>query len=220
MTASTLAPLTLLIVEDDPMMLLGLHHMLAEQPQLSIVGTASDGNAAVQMAQALCPNIVVMDLGLPYCDGIAATQQIKAAAPDTRVVMLTSHTAEAKVIHALSSGIDAYCVKGTQIDQLVRAIEAVADGDTYLDAQITPQVIKSLTPPIAAGSANIVTTLSEREREVLQLIVDGRSNPEIAKALFLSPNTVKTYVRNLMNKLGVSDRVQVAVVALRNGLVR
>lgn len=220
MTASTLAPLTLLIVEDDPMMLLGLQHMLAEQPQLSIVGTASDGNAAVQMAQALCPNIVVMDLGLPYCDGIAATQQIKAAAPDTRVVMLTSHTAEAKVIHALSSGIDAYCVKGTQIDQLVRAIEAVADGDTYLDAQIAPQVIRSLTPPIAAGSANIVTTLSERERDVLQLIVDGRSNPEIAKALFLSPNTVKTYVRNLMNKLGVSDRVQVAVVALRSGLVR
>ncbi|WP_313887406.1 response regulator transcription factor [Nodosilinea sp. LEGE 07088] len=212
--------LQVLIVEDDPMMLLGLRQMLGEQPHLTVVGAASDGNAAVLMANQLAPDIVVMDLGLPYCDGITATQQIKAAAPATRIVMLTSHTTEAEVVSALSNGVDAYCVKGTQIDQLVRAIEAVADGDTYLDAQIAPQVIRSLSQPVDAVSPTIVTTLSGREREVLQLLVNGYSNPDIAKALFLSPNTVKTYVRSLMNKLAVNDRVQVAVVALRNGLVR
>ncbi|GET39271.1 response regulator [Microseira wollei] len=206
----------ILIVEDDPMMQLGLEQSLSAQPQYTLVGQAEDGYLGVQAALRLKPDVVVMDIGLPRKDGIAATQEIKAALPDVRVVMLTSHTAETEIIAALSSGADAYCVKGASIDRLLNAISAAIEGATYLDPQIARRVIEHLKPP--APSDNI-GQLSQRELEVLKLMVEGKSNPEIAAALYLSTNTVKTHVRGIMNKLSVDDRVQAAVVALRNGIV-
>lgn len=212
----TLSAARVLIVEDDPMMQLGLEQTLSDYSQLSIVGQASDGYMAVEMAQQLQPDIVVMDIGLPRQDGIAATQQIKAALPTVRIVMLTSHTTETEVIAALSSGADAYCIKGTNVDRLIAAIAAAQEGATYLDPQIARQVVEHLKPPVVAAQ---VGQLSPREMEVLKLMVEGHSNPEIAAALYLSPNTVKTHIRGIMNKLAVDDRVQAAVVALRAGLV-
>uniref|UniRef100_A0A832GYZ8 Response regulator transcription factor n=1 Tax=Oscillatoriales cyanobacterium SpSt-402 TaxID=2282168 RepID=A0A832GYZ8_9CYAN len=211
-----LPPLKVLIVEDDPMMQLGLEQTLGDYPQLIIVGQAADGYVAVEMAQKLKPDVIVMDIGLPRQDGIAATQQIKAVMPDVRIVMLTSHTTETEVIAALSSGADAYCIKGTNVDRLIAAIAAAQEGATYLDPQIARRVIEHLKPPSAT---NLVGQLSQRELEVLKLMVDGKSNPEIAAELYLSPNTVKTHIRGIMNKLAVDDRVQAAVVALRAGLV-
>ncbi|MBE9206736.1 response regulator transcription factor [Nostoc sp. LEGE 06077] len=208
--------LRVLIVEDDPMMQLGLEQSLMAQPQLEIVGQAEDGYLGVQAALKLKPDLVVMDIGLPRLDGIAATQQIKAALPDTHVVMLTSHTTETEVIAALSSGADAYCIKGASVERLLKAIAAAVDGATYLDPQIARRVIDNLKPPTTPGNT---ANLSTRELEVLKLMVDGLSNPEIAERLYLSPNTVKTHVRGIMNKLAVDDRVQAAVVALRSGLV-
>jgi len=207
------SPLRVLIVEDDPMMQLGLEQSLASQPNLAIAGVAADGYAAIELAQKLQPDVVVMDIGLPRLDGIAATQQIKAAFPHIRVVMLTSHKQDIEVIGALSSGADAYCIKGTSIEQLRMAIAAVQEGASYLDPQIA-----HLKPPVLAAT-EAVAQLSQRELEVLKLMVEGLSNPEIAAALYLSPNTVKTHVRGIMNKLAVDDRVQAAVVALRAGLV-
>ncbi|MBL1176219.1 response regulator [Pantanalinema sp. GBBB05] len=214
--ASALPALRLLLVEDDPMMQLGLEQSLEDYPHLKIVGQASDGYMAVEAAQRLKPDIVVMDIGLPRQDGIAATQQIKAALPEVRVVMLTSHTTENEVIAALSSGADAYCIKGTNVDRLIAAIAAAQEGATYLDPQIARRVIDHLKAPATAPT---VGQLSQREMEVLKLMVEGYSNPEIAAALYLSPNTVKTHIRGIMNKLAVDDRVQAAVVALRAGLV-
>jgi DNA-binding NarL/FixJ family response regulator len=155
-------------------------------------------------------------------DGIAATQQIKQQLADVKVVMLTSHTDQTEVIAALSSGTEGYCVKGTSVEQLVKAIEVVCEGATYLDSQVAQAVINQLKPPVLPSrtSASIsLGTLSERELEVLKLIVGGYSNPDIAKALYLSEHTVKTYVRGILNKLLVNDRVQAAVVALRSGLI-
>jgi two-component system, NarL family, response regulator LiaR len=209
-------PLRVLIVEDDPMMQLGLEQSLMAYPQLEIVGQAEDGYLGVQAALKLKPNLVVMDIGLPRLDGIAATQQIKAALPETHVVMLTSHTTETEVIAALSSGADAYCIKGASVERLLKAIAAAVDGATYLDPQIARRVIDNLKPPANQGNT---ANLSARELEVLKLMVEGLSNPEIAEKLYLSPNTVKTHVRGIMNKLAVDDRVQAAVVALRSGLV-
>jgi DNA-binding NarL/FixJ family response regulator len=209
-------PLRVLIVEDDPMMQLGLEQSLMAYPQLEIVGQAEDGYLGVQAALKLKPNLVVMDIGLPRLDGIAATQQIKAALPETHVVMLTSHTTETEVIAALSSGADAYCIKGASVERLLKAIAAAVDGATYLDPQIARRVIDNLKPPANQGNT---ANLSARELEVLKLMVEGLSNPEIAERLYLSPNTVKTHVRGIMNKLAVDDRVQAAVVALRSGLV-
>ncbi len=213
------APLKLLIVEDDPMMRLGLQHSLTAQAGIEVVATAEDGDTGVAQTTELQPDLVVMDIGLPGLDGIAATQQIKAQCPNVRVVMLTSHTAETEVIAALSSGADAYCVKGTSVEQLMRAIAAVREGGTYLDGAIAQTLVAQLQTTPKKATPPVIGQLSEREMEVLLLIVEGYSNPDIAAKLYLSTNTVKTYVRGIMNKLAVNDRVQAAVVALRSGLV-
>jgi two-component system, NarL family, response regulator LiaR len=210
------SPIRVLIVEDDPMMQLGLEQSLMAHPQLEIVGQAEDGYLGVQAALKLKPDLVVMDIGLPRLDGIAATQQIKAALPETHVVMLTSHQTDTEIVAALSSGADAYCIKGASVERLLSAIAAAVEGATYLDPQIARRVIENLKPPTASGNT---ANLSQRELEVLKLMVEGYSNPEIAEKLYLSPNTVKTHVRGIMNKLSVDDRVQAAVVALRSGLV-
>lgn len=212
----TLPALRVLIVEDDPMMQLGLEQSLEDYPELTIVNQASDGYSGVEAALKYRPDLIVMDIGLPRLDGIAATQQIKAAMPNVRIVMLTSHTSETEIIAALSSGADAYCIKGADVTRLIAAIAAAQEGATYLDPQIARRVIEHLKPPAAD---NTIGQLSQREHEVLRYMVDGLSNPEIAAKLYLSPNTVKTHVRGIMNKLAVDDRVQAAVVALRTGLV-
>jgi two-component system, NarL family, response regulator LiaR len=208
-----------LIVEDDPMMQLGLEQSLSSAADIVVVGQVDDGYRAVESAKRLKPDVIVMDIGLPRQDGIAATQQIKAAQPEVRVVMLTSHITENEVIGALSSGADAYCVKGTSVDRLLTAIHAAYEGASYLDPQVARQVMDHLKPVTNSAEATIVGQLSQRETEVLKLMVEGLSNPEIAALLYLSPNTIKTHVRGIMNKLSVDDRVQAAVVALRAGLV-
>ncbi|MBS0017041.1 MAG: response regulator transcription factor [Arthrospira sp. SH-MAG29] len=205
-----------LIVEDDPMMQLGLEQVLSDCPDITLVGIAEDGYLGVEAAKEKKPDIVIMDIGLPRLDGIAATKQIKEILPEIRVVMLTSHTAETEVLASLSSGADAYCVKGASVDSLIVAIQAAYEGATYLDPQVARLVMEHLKPPTPQTNLG---TLSPRELEVLKLMVEGKSNPEIAEALYLSPNTIKTHVRGIMNKLAVDDRVMVAVVALRSGLV-
>ena len=212
--------LRILIVEDDPIMRLGLKQLLSTQPNKSVVGMAEDGDRGVKLALELKPDLILIDVGMPHLDGIAATQQIKTALPKVKVLMLTSHTADTEIIAALSSGADAYCVKGIDFDKLLTAIATVQSGGTYLDCQIAQKIINHLqTNPVKKPDKNFTEQLSKREYEVLELIVEGYSNPQIGAELNLSTNTVKTYVRSIMNKLMVSDRVQAAVTALRSGIV-
>ncbi|MEG3438394.1 response regulator transcription factor [Pannus brasiliensis CCIBt3594] len=206
-----------LIVEDDPLMQLGLEQALGEQSDFEIVGQAGDGLEGVRLALALKPDLIVMDIGLPRLDGIAATKQIKESLPNVHIVMLTSHTVQTEVLAALASGADAYCIKGASLDRLLAAIEAAKDGATYLDPQIARLVMDNLKPPAPERHPSL-DLLSEREMEVLKLIVEGKSNAEIAEQLYLSTNTIKTHVRGIMNKLAVDDRVQAAVIALRSGI--
>ncbi|BFM40925.1 two-component response regulator [Synechocystis sp. LKSZ1] len=208
----------ILIVEDDPLMQLGLEQALSEQANFTVIGRAEDGYSAVQQALALMPDLIVMDIGLPGLDGIAATKQIKAQRPQVHIVMLTSHTLQTEVVAALSSGADAYCVKGASLERLLAAIEAAKEGATYLDPQIARLVVENLKAPVNPVVPGL-NALSEREMDVLKLIVEGKSNQEIASELYLSTNTIKTHVRGIMNKLSVDDRVQAAVLALRSGLV-
>lgn len=210
------APLRIVIVEDDPVMQLGLEQFLEDYETFQIVGRAENGYMGITLTLDLKPDLVVMDIGLPQLDGIAATQQIKQKRPEVRVVMLTSHTADVEMIAALASGADAYCIKGTSLEQLAIAINCAHHGAAYLDPQIARRVIGHLqcTKPTTPA-----VNLSNRELDVLKLIVEGKSNSEIASELFLSVSTVKTHLRSIMNKLSVDDRVQAAVAALRNGLV-
>lgn len=209
--------INILIVEDDPMMRLGLTHSLAPKLTVNVIGEAEDGYQAIAMAHEHQPGLILMDVGMPRLDGIAATQQLKQALPHIRVVMFTSHSDQTEVIAALSSGADAYCIKGTSLETLMQAIEVAAAGGIYLDPQIAQQVMACLSyhPPEPVPEH----PLSARELEVLKLIVEGYSNPEIGEKLFLSTNTIKTYVKGIMNKLVVNDRVQAAVLALRKGWV-
>lgn len=212
--------LRILIIEDDLIVRLGLKQLLANQPQKLVVGVAEDGERGVKAALSLKPDLAIIDVGMPHLDGIAATKQIKAALPEVKVLMLTSHTVDTEIIAALSSGADAYCVKGIDFNKLLTAIATVQEGATYLDAQIARKIVNYLKPNTVRTNTNVREQLSKRELEVLELIVEGYSNPEIAQQLSLSINTVKTYVRSIMNKLMVSDRVQAAVTALRSGIVQ
>lgn len=213
-------PWRTLIVEDDPVTQLGLKHMIQQAAPLEVVGLASDGQSAVAAAIRLSPDLVLMDIGLPELDGIQATQQIKAQrGKATKVIMLSAHTTKLEVLAALASGAEAYCVKGHGIPFLLTAIATVSQGGLYFDPKIAQTVKGQFQSPASFPAESLTTKLSAREQEVLALLVEGLSNPEIAKQLFISPNTVKSHVRGLMNKLAVSDRVQVAVKALRAGLV-
>lgn len=214
--ASPESPLRLLIVEDDPMIQLGLERILSGYPRFQIVKIVEDGYLGVKAALELQPDLIIMDIGLPRKDGIAATEEIKKQLPQVRIVMLTSHTDQTEVLAALASGADAYCVKGASIDQMLAAIAAAEAGAAYLDPQVARSVLENLKPPAPDLS---VGNLTEREMDVLKLLVEGKNNTEIGADLYLSPNTVKTHVRGIMNKLAVDDRVQAAVVALRAGLV-
>lgn len=211
-----LPALRILIVEDDPVMRLGLEHFLGTYSQLEVVGQAEDGYSGIEAALLLKPDLAIVDIGLPQLDGIAATQEIKANLPSVRVIMLTSHKSEQEVIAALFSGADGYCIKGVSLEKLVMAIACIQDGTIDLDSQIARYVLKHLQPSPLVKLAN---PLTPRELEVLKLIVEGRTNSEIASRLYLSLSTVKAHIRNIMNKLAVDDRVQAAVVALRSCLI-
>ncbi|MEO1590496.1 MAG: response regulator transcription factor [Cyanobacteria bacterium J06632_22] len=203
----------ILIIEDDPLMQLGLRHALGQHSDFEIIGQATDGAAGVQRAIQIQPDLIIMDIGLPHLDGLEATRQIKTACPDTRIVILTSHATEHETARALANGADAYCIKGADIQQVLDAIATVQSGALYLDEKVRHVVQQLQAKP------KPTFTLSPREMEVLELLVQGKSNGAIAQALFLSESTIKAHLRSIMTKFEVHDRVQVAVVALRSGLV-
>lgn len=216
MPISNAPPIRIAIIEDDPLMQIGLQHALSRQPTFEIVAQAEDGYTGVQSVLSLKPDVVIMDIGLPGLNGLLATEKIKANCPEIRIVMLTSHESEQETILALANGADAYCIKGAQVEQIVDAISAVQAGAMYLDEKVR-HVVRQLKET----SHNPDTfSLSDREMEVLKQLVDGCSNGAIAEALFLSESTVKSHVRSIMTKFEVHDRVQVAVIALRSGLLQ
>jgi len=210
---------TILIVEDDPMMQVGLQQFLKRQPNLTVIAQAVNGNEAVSAALQHKPDIALMDIELPGIDGIEATQQIKAALPDTRILMLTHHTNPTQVMAALSSGAHGYCVKGTNAEQLLAAITAVLSGSTYLDAQVASCILQNLKTPLPDRHATDDINLTEREMQVLQQLVEGKSNKQIAAQLGMSVHTAKGHIEMILAKLEASDRTHAAVKALRLGLV-
>lgn len=205
-----------LVVEDDPLVQLGIEQALSHYPELTIAGLIDDGYLAVEESLQNPPDLVLMDIGLPGLDGITSTQRIKAQLPEVKVIILTSHTSEHEVMAALASGADAFCIKGCDIELLLTAIAAVSQGALYLDATVARTILQEIKPETAPVEDHHLT---QRELEVLELLVEGLNNTEIAAQLFISPNTVKSHMRGLMSKLAVNDRVRVAVKAIRTGLV-
>lgn len=220
-------PIKILIVEDYEITRIGIKLALDKVPDLAVVGEAEDGQTAVNQALEILPDVVIMDIGLPSMDGIEATSRIKAELPLTRVIILSSHQSDNDVFAALAAGADGYCLKDVGSAQLVSAIRAVFEGVAWLDAGIARKVLKACgrSAPLPVIDNAVAATvrhefpLSQRELDVLLLVVEGKTNQEIASKLILSVETVKTHMRHIMEKLAVSDRTQAAVKAMRQGIV-
>lgn len=223
MSESSEHPIRILLVEDHALMRRGMKGQFLLEPGFSIVGEAVDGVEAIKLAIELEPDVVLMDIDLPVMDGITATQQIKSDRNVTRILALSAFDNDTQVMGMLAAGADGYCLKSIEWEQLIAVIQLIQGGGAYLDPTVARKVARMLKPTASAQVSEPQTlpipTLSGREREVLKLIAQGCSNQEIAQQLYLSLGTVKSYVRMILNKLSVDDRVQAAALAVRKGLI-
>jgi DNA-binding NarL/FixJ family response regulator len=198
-----------LLVDDHPVVRSGLRALLSTLPDVEVVGEAADGAVAIDLAVALQPDVVLMDLGLPVLDGVAATREVVARAPDVAVLVLTMHEDADTVAAALRAGARGYLLKGVDQATLLAALRDVASGATVVGAAVEPAAPSPWRSP---------EELTPRERDVLALVAQGLSNAEITERLVLSPKTVRNHVSNIYVKLGVPDRARAIVHARRHGL--
>lgn len=206
---------TVVVADDHELVRRGLRLLIEAEPDLSVVGEAEDGLAAIEAVERLRPDILLLDLRMPRMDGIEACARVRESCPDTRVVVLTSFDDEQDVIAALRAGASSYILKDTSPDSLVQSLRGVASGSTVLDPSITSQLLTAH----AERRDPSAELLSTREREVLAHMAAGLKNREIAQTMWISENTVKTHVAHVISKLGQRDRTQAVVTAIKRGLV-
>ncbi len=203
----------ILLVDDHTVVRQGLRMFLGLDPELEVVGEASDGAEALRVARQLKPDVVLMDLLMPVMDGISATSAIRRELPDTEVVAMTSVLEDAAIVGAVRAGAIGYLLKDTQADELCRAIKAAAGGQVQLAPRAAARLMREVRAPDSPE------TLTDRETEVLRLLAKGHANKEIARLLMISEKTVKTHISNILAKLGVQSRTQAALYAVRIGIV-
>lgn len=241
-------PIRILLVEDHALTRVGIKTVLKREADLNVVGEASNGEEAVAQAEALKPDVILMDVGMPVLDGIQASKKIVDSGNSAKIIMLTQHDNDQDILASLAAGASGYCLKDVESSRLYMAIRTVHVGDAWLDSAIAGKVLKlySKQAPVAkeehaepvSGAKQTLPSaaeapapkayepdrpyaepLSPRELEVLGLIVEGLSNQQISDRLIISLPTTKTHVRNILNKLAVDDRTQAAVHAMRRGIV-
>lgn len=211
-----MSQIRLLIVDDHAIVREGLRTLLDEDPTILVVGEAGNGQEGIKAAQALRPQVILMDLVMPEMDGITATQQIKQTVADCQVLVLTSFAEDQKVRDAIQAGAIGYLLKDVLKPELVRAIHAAADGQPTLHPEAQRQLIRQVTAPT---EPSLLHTLTGRETDVLRLIAKGLSNREIATTLHITEGTVKGYVSTILAKLEVNDRTQAALYAVKHKLL-
>lgn len=214
----------LLLVDDQLLVRSGFRMILRDEADIEVVGEADNGSAAVEAAQRLRPDVVVMDLRMPMMDGVEATRRILAQSPEARVLVLTTFDADEHVVDALRAGASGFLLKDVTADSFVAAIRTVAAGDALLAPSVTRRLLEKvrdrLPGPPDPRHAELVRDLTERELEVFRLMARGMSNREIAERLVVAEPTVKTHVSHALLKLGLRDRAQAVVFAYEAGLVR
>jgi DNA-binding NarL/FixJ family response regulator len=212
-----------LLVDDQSLFREGLHTLLSGRSDLEVVGEAGNGVEALEVAAAVKPDVVLMDLRMPVLDGVAATRLLRQELPDSRVIVLTTFEDDESVFDALRAGAAGYLLKDVSSATLVEAIRAAARGESFLEPSITTKVVaefkRMADPSAAAESQPLIEPLSEREVEILALVATGASNKEIAGQLFIAEGTVKNHLTHILGKLGVRDRTQAALKARELGLV-
>jgi two-component system, NarL family, response regulator DegU len=205
-----------LLADDHRMLRESLGRSLTEAG-FDIIGEASDGAEAVELAGSLRPDIVLMDVSMPELDGVAATRELKARHPEIRVVMLTMHADADVLADAIRAGANGYLVKDCSTDEIVDALEAVSSGETALSPRLAASMLAEVRRQ--AGQADVERLVTRREEEVLQLIADGCSTPEVAARLYISQKTVKNHLASIYQKLDARDRTQAVLQAVRMGIV-
>jgi two-component system NarL family response regulator len=212
-----------LLADDDPIFRTGLSRILSMEKEIEIIGEASNGEEAVKMAIELAPDVMLLDIKMPKLSGIEAAKLIKKESPRTEVIIITISEDEEHVFKAIKAGASGYLLKGVSSDEVVKAIKTVFKGEALLSPSIAIRLLKEFKKVSeekpAKNAENLFSQLSAREKSVLTLIVEGKSNKEIANALFISEKTVKCHVSNILQKLQVNDRTQAAIVALKQKIV-
>ena len=215
----------ILLVEDQKLMRIGIKSLFNDYPEMEVIGEAVNGKEAVEKAKLIKPDIILMDIGLPDISGIEATKQILENNNNIKVIILTSHINEQELNSSLTSGANAYVIKDISTEYLMSVIKMVKDGAMWIDPKVVPFIREKNNGVIPSRQVSRSvfkqnhSNLTQREYEVLKLVVDGQSNSQIAKSLTISEHTAKAHVCNIIQKLVVDDRTQAAVKALKEGLV-
>lgn len=213
-----------LICDDQDIVRKGLQIILNHSPGLEVIGLAENGEEAVQFCASRRPDVVLMDLKMPILNGIQATRKITQAYPQTKVVVLTTYDADEWVFEAIRAGASGYLLKDTDSEEIITAIQEAHEGRVRLDSQIAGKVLEAFKqmahPAAARPDEPPLEQLTERENSILHLMVQGKTNKEIAETLFLAEGTVKNNVSNIFSKLHANDRTQAVISALRRGLAK
>jgi DNA-binding NarL/FixJ family response regulator len=222
MTKEAQGTIRLLICDDQAIVCEGLRAILEGVLQIEVVGVANNGVDAIELTRTTQPDLVLMDLKMPRMNGIQATKAICEQYPDVRILVLTTYDEDEWVIDAIRSGAAGYVLKDTPREDLLKAIMETMKGWSHIDPQVAGKILKHVADQAdrVLPDRKLISQLSEREREVLGLLASGLSNADIAQTLFLSDGTVKNYVSIIFSKLGVADRTQAAILAIRAGLVK
>ncbi|HEY7225021.1 MAG TPA: response regulator transcription factor [Micromonosporaceae bacterium] len=211
---------SVLVADDDHLMRAGLAELLTVDPDIQIIGQAATGRQAVDLTRRLSPDVVLMDVRMPDLDGIAATRELVATQPRTKVLILTTFELDDYVFGALRAGASGFLLKRTRPEDLIAAVHTIADGDSLLSPSVTRRVIDRLAqqPAPQRPDQSQLSALTAREREVLGLVASGLSNREIAATLVVEESTIRTHVKHILHKLGLRDRIQAVIFAYEAGL--
>ncbi|MBX5476977.1 MAG: response regulator transcription factor [Clostridia bacterium] len=218
-----MTPIRVLVADDHPLFRQGLRRALEFADRLEVVGEARDGYECLERVRALRPDVILLDLTMPKLNGVEVARQVKSEWPEVRILVLTMHDNEEYLVEAVQAGVDGYVVKDVEPGELQRAILRVAAGERYLQPDMAAKLMtgfQRLAREAQRREAGPLDILSDREWQILQLMVAGKANKEIGDALFISEKTVKNHTTNLFRKLGVQGRAQAVVEAIRRGWVR
>ncbi len=208
----------IVLVDDHEVVRLGLKSLLEHHPQFEIVGEAGTAKEAIDQVEQNHPDVVLMDIRLPGSSGIEACEEITQNYPETKVIMLTSYAEDEMLFSAIRAGASGYVLKQINGEDLIKAIEAVGRGEALLDPAVTQRVFQEVRRAVKEEEASAFANLSQQEKHVLLLVSEGKTNREIAKALFLGEGTVRNYVSSILSKLGVSNRAEAAAYAVEHNL--
>jgi DNA-binding NarL/FixJ family response regulator len=215
-----MTPLRLLIADDHTLVRQGLRRILEGQPGWEVVAETGDGREAVRLAAELRPDVVLLDIAMPHLNGVEAMQQIERRVPGVRVLVLSMYSDEAYVTRAIRAGASGYLLKDSADTDLIKGITAVAQGKSFFSPAAARVIVDNYARPAATGVADRFESLSEREREVFQLVAEGYSNKEVAELLHISPATVETHRAHVMEKLDLHSTAELVLCAVRRGIVR